>query len=165
MIILRALKKYLENLTIRTFRGKNLLKLQKNFWENEAFSSVQYTLQIKCKNLEVNTVSETLNLNSPVIIKKGEIISKALGTCEEDIYMYEKKFSQFSIEDFENFLDEIVGHSEILKKYSTKDEVKIRIFIQSSQAQIFFEFYEKQINLLNKLSLPIEFSILSWGEV
>lgn len=133
---------------------------------NRRFSTIAYSLIIKSDKYDLEKIKEQLNLENPKIIKKGNIVSRFIGKSKMNVYTY--KCSYDTDEGFKyllSFLDDLIEQKNLLTKYSQQFEVVIRLYAQSSQAQMYFEVSPEVIEKLNELHLPIELSILSWGEV
>ena len=101
------------------------------------------------------------------IIKKGDIISKVVGESKEDVYIYSKKYENIAMvnESFDNFITEILTAKDKICDLSQKYNVSLRVYIQSSQAQISFSFKKEILLKLKELNLSVDFSIISWGEI
>ena len=101
------------------------------------------------------------------MIKKGDIISKVVGESQEDVYIYSKKYENIEKmnENLDDFLTEILTvKNEICNLYQNND-ISLRIYTQSSQSQISFLFTKENLLKLKELNIPVDFSILSWGEI
>ena len=150
----------------RIFRGRNLLNLRKNSWGNEQFESKVYSLIIR-GDLDFKKLNEELKFNAPEIAKKGEMLSRVVGECQEDVYIYSKKYEDDKSADeyLYNFLTEIYAVKDIIRDLAEKHNISLRLYIQSSQAQISFSMKNKLLPMLAEMNLPIDFSIFSWGGV
>ena len=140
--------------------------LRKNSWENERFETVEYSLIIR-GDLDFGYINNTLCFKSPKMIKKGDIISKVVGESQEDVYIYSKKYENIEKmnENLDDFLTEILTvKNEICNLYQNND-ISLRIYTQSSQSQISFLFTKENLLKLKELNIPVDFSILSWGEI
>ena len=142
------------------------MNMQKNSWENEEFENAEFSLIIR-GNLNIEKLNEDLKLKSPTIIKKGDIISKVAGKSQEDVYIYSKKYENISmaVEHLDDFLTELYNVKEIIRNLTEIHNISLRIYIQSSQAQISFSMKKETILKLAEMKLPIDFSVISWGGV
>lgn len=140
--------------------------MRKNSWGNEQFETCEISLIVR-GNLDFDTICNTLTLNPNIIIKKGEVISKVVGESEEDVYIYSKKYnSVITIDDnINDFLTEIIIKKDELHNLSKQNNISLRIYLQSSQSQISFSIKTELLQKINELRVPIEFSIISWGEI
>ena len=139
----------------------------KNSWENNKLESTSYALIIKGVKLNLDEISACLNFSNAKMIHAGEIISKVVGACEKDIYIYKENYENVenASDKLKLFLDTLIKKKQLLLELSLRFETSIRVFIQSSQAQMYFNFDSGVISKLNELQIPVELSILSWGEV
>ena len=69
------------------------------------------------------------------------------------------------LEMLHGFLEKLLAKKEMLKMYSNIYDVVIRIFLHSSQAQMYFFINQDILKLIGELDLPIELSVFSWGGV
>ena len=140
--------------------------LRKNSWENERFETVEYSLIIR-GDLDFGYINNTLCCKSPKMIKKGDIISKVVGESQEDVYIYSKKYENIEKmnENLDDFLTEILTVKDEICNLSQNNDISLRIYTQSSQSQISFLFTKENLLKLKELNIPVDFSILSWGEI
>ena len=101
------------------------------------------------------------------MIKKGDIISKVVGESQEDVYIYSKKYENIEKmnENLDEFLTGILTVKDEICNLSQKNDISLRIYTQSSQSQISFLFTKEILLKLKELNIPVDFSILSWGEI
>ena len=142
--------------------------MQKNSLENNIFNSSDYSLIIRGIDIDLEELKSKLGFNENIkLIKQGEFISKVVGKSKKDVYIYSECNDN---EDEElkllySFLEHLISKKATIKEYAQKHEVVIRIFIQSSLAQMYYSINNKVLHKLHELDLPVELSILSWGEV
>ena len=141
--------------------------MQKNSWNSKRFFTTAYSLIIRSDFINFDDVNDNLAFKDVSVIKKGDLVSRVFGKSEMDVYIYEKKilYKDEKSRELFSFLDELLERKDFLLKYSREYDVVVRIYMQVSDAQIYFEMQPQIIEKLNKLGLPIEVSILSWGEV
>lgn len=140
--------------------------LRKNSWDNEQFETAEYSFIMR-GDLDFEYINNTLRFESPKMIKKGEVISKVVGESREDVYIYSKNYENIETvnENFGDFLTEILTAKDEIYNLSQQNNISLRIYIQSSQAQISFAFKKEILAKLEELKLPVDFSIISWGEI
>ena len=126
------------------------------------------SLLIKGKDiLNFDDINNNLKIKASSVMKKGEIRSKIVGAIQNDIWIYEIKAA--NDENLNTILEKLLKTLKPVKNYISKlnfsQNVCIRCHIQSNDAQIYFLVSPSIISNLAELKLPIEVSILSWGEV
>lgn len=115
---------------------------------------------------KIESISAVLNTHPTDAIIKGEQRSKIIAAAEKNIWMYDEKHRECKeigrkFVDFFDNIHQIFVKIEELKKLG---RVSLRVSIISEFAQIGVCFSEKDLNLLNYLNIPLEISILSWGQ-
>lgn len=141
--------------------------MQKNSWENDSFSSIQFSLIIKGKNFDFDNMRKNLSFEPITIIKEGDMISRVTGKNKNDMFMYEKTCNceEDFIKDLDCFLNTLLAKKNYIIEYIEKYNTVLRLYMQSSQAEMFFSLSHDIIKKVYELKIPIEFSILSWGNV
>ena len=115
---------------------------------------------------DIDMISNVLNLSPTDSIKKGTRKSKVLDKAESNIWMYDVKYGTCndigkSLHEYLESIPQLFCKTEELKKIGT---IAIRLSIVSDFAQIGISLSEEEVALLNRLQIPIEMSILSWGQ-
>ena len=115
---------------------------------------------------DIDIVSHVLGLSPTDFIVKGTRKSKVLEEAESNIWMYDVKYGTCkeigkSLREFLESKPQLFHKIEDLKKIGT---ITIRISIISDFAQIGIGFSEEELVFLSRLQIPIEMSILSWGQ-
>jgi hypothetical protein len=106
---------------------------------------------------------ERLSLYGKVVLRhKGDIISKVCPPLDHDYFCFEYQLKE-SIEESLCSFQKIINETELYSRY--KNKLKLRIYIQSLEAQMYLFLSRNAVRILNDLNLDIEISILSWGEV
>ena len=118
---------------------------------------------------EIEQITNLLNIQPSKVIKKGEILSKK-PLLKSKSYVWHLETERIRncddidnhIEDFFSKYPSVIENSEYLNDHTT---VRFRISVVSDFAQIGFSLNTKSIELLNRLNVPCEFSLFSWGGV
>ena len=118
---------------------------------------------------EIEQITNLLNIQPSKVIKKGEILSKK-PLLKSKSYVWQLETERIRncddidnhIEDFFSKYPSVIENSEYLNDHTT---VRFRISVVSDFAQIGFSLNTKSIELLNRLNVPCEFSLFSWGGV
>ncbi len=91
--------------------------------------------------------------------KKGEKVSSVIPSLKQDRFIFSYSLKNNEEKSLETFC-------QICQKINRDNyDYRIRIFIQSFEAQIEFILSNKMLKILSELDVDVEFSILSWGEV
>lgn len=143
----------------------------------EIYRKEKYTMSIVSGNcsliirghdtLDFDDIFKQLPIKPSTIVRKGEIKYKTAGKFKSDVWIYEikKKKNEELSETLDTLISDLKKYISSIKNLSKYYEMCIRCYIQSDLAQIGFEFSPEAIKGLSELSLKLEFSILSWGEV
>ncbi|MBQ9778160.1 MAG: hypothetical protein IJW22_04455 [Clostridia bacterium] len=85
----------------------------------------------------------------------------------QNLYFCKTKYEECSNTDFaiNDFLQKLFISPKKINLLKKIGDCTLRLFVQSDYAQIGFKLSKKSLALLSSLSLPLEISILSWGEV
>jgi len=124
-------------------------------------------LIIRGHKLNFDEIENNLKINPSRAVKKGEVISKVVGESEYDLWVYEmkmddtKKIDQI-LRDLLSIISPRKAYIQSIAKYA---DVRIKCYVQSDDAQIYFELSPNAINELASLGIRLEISILSWGGV
>lgn len=59
----------------------------------------------------------------------------------------------------------LISKSDIEYLHDSDNNVELRLYLQSFEAQINLSFSSHLLSLLNDLEIDLQISILSWGEV
>ncbi len=118
---------------------------------------------------EIEQITSILNIQPSKIIKKGEILSKK-PYLKSKSFVWELQTERIRdcsdidnhIEDFFSKYPSIIENLEYLNNHT---KIRFRISIVSVFAQVGFSLNTKSIELLRKLKVPCEISLLSWGGV
>lgn len=94
--------------------------------------------------------------------QKGTHISRLVSPLEQDFFKFTYTFKENYEKDLKEFADIIKNIN--LQEY-TKYDLRLRIYIQSFDAQIFLLLSKEMIQVFYDIGLDVEVSILSWGEV
>lgn len=97
-----------------------------------------------------------------IFCQKGTHISRLASPLEQDFFKFTYTFKENYERDLKKFVNAI--KSVDLREYKNCD-LKLRIYIQSFDAQIILLLSKNMIDVLHNLGLDVEISILSWGEV
>lgn len=116
-------------------------------------------------NESIDHISNILGVKPTDFILKGESKSKALSPSEKNIWMYDKKIKDCK-EIGENiflFFEKLPNIFEKIEAIKKVGMISIRLSVISDFAQIGFDLSERDINIINRLGVPIEISFFSWG--
>ncbi len=94
--------------------------------------------------------------------RKGEILTKVRPELERDVISFAYNVSEFSEKELDEFFN-IIKSIDIEKYKKRGCEVRIRLYIQSDYAQIYFGLSENIISKVNALGVFLEVSIFSLG--
>ena len=114
----------------------------------------------------IDFITDVLNLRPTDLIKKGERKSRVLDAAESNIWIYDVKYGdckniEGKISEFLDGIPQLFQKTKDLERIGT---VTIRISIVSDFAQLGVGFSKKDLSLLSCLQIPIEISVLSWGQ-
>lgn len=130
-----------------------------------ALVSKKISLVIKSEHIIIDKLKHLEKYGNIKLYKKGQKISEAIPILEKDIF----KFSKDLGENIENciceFLDILISKLNIEYLHDSNNDVELRLYFQSFEAQINFSFSPRIVKLLNKLEIDLQIDILSWGEV
>lgn len=91
---------------------------------------------------------------------KGEIISRVVPPLDRNVFTF--TFDLCSEDDISRFISIINDLNT--DKLKENNDVKLRLFLQSDNAQIYFLFPQNVIQAIAGLNIDMEISVLSWGE-
>lgn len=146
----------------------------KNLWKNksrkdneENFVSSTASLVIFGSALDFYNITETLKIQPTRIIKKGEIISKVLGTTEYDTWIYQSELEKGKplIEHLEAIKLKLENKVKEIKSIEEKNTIIVRCSYHSNLAQGSIILSPNIMSFYANINIPIEISTLSWGEV
>lgn len=114
----------------------------------------------------IDFITDVLNLRPTDSIKKGERKSRVLDEAESNIWMYDVKYGACKNTEgmLCGFLEGIPRLFQKIKDLKKIGTATIRISIVSDFAQIGVGFAENDLLLLSRLQIPIEISVISWGQ-
>lgn len=92
--------------------------------------------------------------------RKGERISRVVPPLDMNVFTF--TFDLCEKSDVLDFLSIINGLS--LDKLKMNNDVRLRLYLQSNSAQIYFMFSKSVIQDVANLNIDMEISVLSWGE-
>lgn len=127
--------------------------------------SKNISLIIRDKNMDTNPLIKLLELENVKFYNKGEKISRVIPAFEEDVLIYTFEIEEDidnAISDFVSKIKECMDYDKIIQKY---EEVKIRLYIQTMEAQAQIVLSHKSMMLLESLKVKFEISLFSWGGV
>lgn len=119
-------------------------------------------LIIKGHGINVDELDKQLNMKHASYKQEGNDISKVLPSLESDIVKYAEEVDDISLDDKIHFFCKKISNN--LKLIKKKYSCKLRIYLQSSEAQMYWKLSEKTILAIHECNVECEFSILSWGE-
>jgi len=125
------------------------------------------SLMIRGHELNFNEIENSLKINPSRVVKKGEIISKVVGESEYDLWVYEIKLDEAKKPDqtLRDLLSIFNPRKAYIQNIAKSADVRIKCYVQSDDAQIYFELSPNTINELASLGIKFEITILSWGGV
>lgn len=129
-----------------------------------AIESMEISLIIKGGKISIERLGELSNYGKVKEYHKGQRISKVIPEFEEEVFI----FSQSLTNNYENGICEflnIINEKIPINLLEDKNNFKIRLYIQTFEAQLKIDISHRIINLLNQSNIDFEISILSWGEV
>ena len=91
---------------------------------------------------------------------KGETISRVVPPLDTNVFTF--TFDLHNESDMFNFIS-IINELN-LDKLKENNDVKLRIFLQSNNAQVYLPLSRNVIQAIANLNIDMEISILSWGE-
>ncbi len=125
-----------------------------------------YSLIIRTDKNILDEIATELAFNGSKMIRKGSFLNRITGKSKINVYKYEKSYEDDEeLSQLSSFLDEIIDRKYFIEKYAKNHIVVIRLFFQSSQSQMYFLLNPSIIEKLNTIGLPVELSILSWGQI
>lgn len=131
--------------------------------------SGSFTLSISDPNLDFKDIERNIGIQPTKLIKKGQLLTKLESRkAPYDIWLYEIKVLDEGdvLEYLAKLLKDLLPYSKYIQKISKcYDQVTINCYLRSDFAQMGFEITYEIINMLQKLSLGINFHILSFGRV
>ena len=115
---------------------------------------------------EIEEITDFLGVEPTDFIKKGQSRSKVTPKATENRWIFTNKHRELkeigcTISDFFN------EFSDLPKKVGTlggDTKASIRLSVISDSAQIGFCLSPQDLELLCKINIPFEISVLSWGE-
>ena len=123
-------------------------------------SSFNISLIIKGTINKVEELDILKKYGKVMFCKKGNHISRLTFPLEQDFFKFTYTLKENYENDLKKFADIIKGLD--LHEYKNCD-LKLRIYIQSFNAQIMLLLSKNMIEVLHNLGLDVEISILSWG--
>lgn len=121
-------------------------------------------IRIIGNNIDFNELFKLLPLKFKTR-KKGEHVFGQYA-AETDVAVYDFDFDEGDlIPQMQKMINILNEHKLNLKKITDKHDVIMRIYVQSNLAQMYFYLPAEIINKLSELSLSLEVSVLSDGEV
>lgn len=91
---------------------------------------------------------------------KGEIISRVVPPLDRNVFTF--TFDLCSEDDISRFISIINDLNT--DKLKENNDVKLRLFLQSDNAQVYFLLPQDVIQAVAGLNIDMEISVLSWGE-
>jgi ribosomal 50S subunit-recycling heat shock protein len=124
-------------------------------------------LVIRGHELNFNEIQNNLKIKPSRAVKKGEVISKVVGESEYDLWVYEIKLNEAKKPDqiLEDLLSILNPHKAYIQNIAKYADVRMKCYVQSDYAQIYFELSPNVIKELASMEIKLEISILSWGGV
>lgn len=126
-------------------------------------SNISFIIYGDINENEIEKFNELQKYGEVRFRKKGDIISCALPAVERDMVSFTYKLSE-QMEEL-NFFCKIVESLNISKYKQKGYKVCLRLYIQSDYAQIQFCLPNKILQMIEKLKLDLDISILSWGGI
>lgn len=126
---------------------------------------MEVSLIIKGEKPSIEGLGELSNYGKVKEYHKGQRISKVIPEFEEEVFIFSQNLTnnyEDGICDFLNIINEKIKPKNLSED---KNNIKIRLYIQTFEAQLKIDISHRIINLLNKSNLDFEISIFSWGEV
>lgn len=122
------------------------------------------SLVISGENLNLTKISEDLQLQPTKRVRKGEKL-KIGGECPQDVWAYHIQVDELTAPDraLETLLLTIGQNGNYLRQLADEADVRVKCYVQSDYAQVFFRFSPDVIRALANLNIPFDISILSWG--
>lgn len=122
-------------------------------------------LIIRGHELSFNEIENNLKINPLRVVKKGEVISKVVGESEYDLWVYEIKLDEAKKPDqiFRDLLSVLNPYKAYIQNIAKYADVRMKCYVQSDDAQIYFELSPNVIKELASMGIKLEISILSWG--
>lgn len=130
-----------------------------------AIESMEISLIIKGEKISIERLGELSNYGKVKEYHKGQRISKVIPEFEEEVFIFSQSLTnnyENGICEFLNIINEKIPPINLLED---KNNFKIRLYIQTFEAQLKIDISHRIINLLNQSNIDFEISILSWGEV
>lgn len=91
---------------------------------------------------------------------KGEIISRVVPLLDMNVFTF--TFDLCGEDDISRFIS-IINDLDT-DKLKENNDVKLRLFLQSDNAQVYFLLPQDVIQAIASLNIDMEISVLSWGE-
>ncbi|MCH5185393.1 MAG: DUF4279 domain-containing protein [Oscillospiraceae bacterium] len=129
---------------------------------NSLITCGHISLTIYGDKLNFDNITSILELQPTKTIRKGDNIrNNNRFVAEKDLWIYEKKYND--LESLNISLTDFLEEIEKIKNTDNKLEKRVRIYIQSEPAQIFFSLPQVILKKISDLKLDMDISILSWG--
>ena len=117
-------------------------------------------------NRSLLDITKELKAKPTQFNRKGEKLSKYIDPLETNVWIFEHIYRDYSsINDaLESFFSEYSNLCETIKTSIYKDEMCIRLYVQSDYAQIVYVISTETLRKVSSLGISVEFSVFSWGK-
>ncbi len=121
------------------------------------------SLIVRGNKINKELLESELNMKCSCFIKKGSSLSKVSNKSAIDIWCYDIKIEDNVENGFKEILKKVEKKCSYIKELSEKYEVYLNCYLNSDFAQVGFDLSSVTIERISKLSIKVNFSILSWG--
>lgn len=124
------------------------------------------SLMINGDGLDFAAIERDLSLRATDTRTKGELLNKLPPiVSEEDCWLYEIELHDNTGTDprMHALLSALETSHDALAALRAKNEVILRLYVQSDYAQIFYRLMPDTLSSLARIGLPLEVSMVSWG--
>lgn len=128
----------------------------------------ELALLIKGEGLNFDEISQKLALAATDTLRAGELLVRIPSmrtSLDEWTYAVELKNSINVDHTMSELFEHLLGKKDILHALQEHCEIVLRLYVRSDYASIFYRLMPENLLRLSQLGMPLEVSVLSWGQV
>lgn len=122
----------------------------------------RWSLVIRGEDINKQEIQQKLMMNSLPLPRKSKIL---LIKNDALIFGFDFDNQDKFFSSFEVLYNKFIGEADFFKSIIKKHNVVLRLYIQSEDAQIYFNFPSTFFEKVTEMGVNMELSIFSWGMV